>query len=76
MNIKTEIVLLIVYDILGREVATLVNEEKPAGSYEVQFNGNELTSGIYFYQLLVSALQSKDGKAGKYSETKKMILLR
>jgi hypothetical protein len=76
LNIKTEIVLLIVYDILGREVATLVNEEKSAGNYEVQFTGNELTSGIYFYQLLVSALQSKDGKADGYSETKKMILLR
>ena len=49
-----------------REVATLVNEEKPAGSYEVQFTGNGLTSGIYFYQL----------KAGNYSETKKMILLK
>jgi N-acetylneuraminic acid mutarotase len=60
-----------VYDILGREVATLVNEEKPAGSYEVQFNvaqvsRPEIVSGIYFYQL----------KAGDYSETKKMILLR
>jgi hypothetical protein len=76
LNIKTEIVLLIAYDILGREVATLVNEEKPAGSYEVKFTGNELTSGIYFYQLLVSALQNKDGKAGNYSETKKMILLK
>jgi hypothetical protein len=60
-----------VYDILGREVATLVNEEKSAGSYEVQFNtysGNvrNLTSGIYFYRLT----------AGNYTETKKMILLK
>ncbi len=55
-----------VFDILGREVATLVNEEKPVGSYEVQFKGNSLTSGIYFYQL----------KAGDYSETKKMIFLK
>jgi len=55
-----------VYDILGREVATLVNEEKPMGSYEVQFISNGLTSGIYFYQL----------KAGDFVETKKMILLR
>lgn len=59
-------VILKVYDILGREVTTLVNEEKPAGIYEVQFIGNELTSGIYFYQI----------NAGEYSETKKMILLR
>ena len=59
-----------VYDILGRQVATLVNEEirqrQTAGEYEVEFNAAELPSGIYFYQL----------KAGQYSETKKMILLR
>lgn len=58
-------VTLKVYDILGREVATLVNEEKPAGEYEVEFNGTNLPSGIYFYQL-----------ARQYSETKKMILLK
>ena len=61
-----QIVTLKVYDLLGREVATLVHEEKPAGSYEVEFNGNELPSGIYFYQL----------KAGDYSETKKMVLMK
>jgi hypothetical protein len=55
-----------VYDLLGREVTILINEEKPAGSYEVEFEGDGLTSGIYFYQL----------KAGDYIETKKMILLR
>jgi len=48
------------------EIAPLVNEEKPAGSYEVQFEGSGLISEIYFYQL----------KAGEYSEIKKMILLR
>ena len=63
---KPELVSLKVYDVLGREVAVLVNEEKSQGSYEVQFIGNGLTSGIYFYQL----------KAGNYSETKKMILLK
>jgi len=63
---QTEFITLKVYDILGREVATLVNEEKPAGSYEVQFTGNGLTSGIYFYQL----------KVGVFTEAKKMILLR
>jgi hypothetical protein len=51
---------------LGNEVASLINEEKPAGEYEVQFNGNELTSGIYFYQL----------KAGNFVETKKMVLMK
>ena len=59
-------VTLKVYDVLGREVATLVNEEKPAGEYEVEFDGSALTSGIYFYRL----------KAGEFSETKKMILLK
>ena len=67
---QTGFVSLKVYDILGREVATLVNEEKPAGSYEVEFNPassiKNPASGIYFYQL----------QAGNYSETKKMILLR
>jgi len=58
-------VTLKVYDLLGREITTLVKEEKPAGEYEVVFDGTALPSGIYFYQL----------KAGEYSETKKMILL-
>jgi hypothetical protein len=60
------LVTLKVYDILGREVATLVNEEKPAGEYELEFNAANLPSGIYFYQL----------KAGEFTETKKMVLLR
>jgi hypothetical protein len=47
-------------------VATLVNEEKPAGNYEVEFNASGLSSGIYFYKL----------QAGSFVETKKMILLR
>lgn len=55
-----------VYDVLGNEVATLVNEEKSAGSYEIEFDGNELTSGIYFYRI----------QAGNFVETKKMILLK
>jgi len=55
-----------VYDILGKEVATLVNEEKPAGIFNVDFNASHLASGIYYYQL----------KVGGFIETKKMILLR
>ena len=60
-----------VYDNLGREIITLVNEKKLADSYEVQFDshsvkGRNLTSGIYFYQLI----------AGDFSETKKMVLLK
>jgi Photosynthesis system II assembly factor YCF48/Secretion system C-terminal sorting domain len=61
-----QFVVLKVYDVLGIEVATLVNEEKAAGSYEVKFNGEGLTSGIYFYQL----------RAGDFIETKKMVLVR
>jgi hypothetical protein len=61
-----QMVTLKIYDILGREIATLVNEEKPAGEYEVGFNAINLPSGIYFYQL----------SAGNFVETKKMILLK
>ena len=59
-------VVINVYDILGGEVAKLVNEEKPAGNYNVEFNGSNLTSGIYFFRL----------QAGDYVDTKKMILLK
>jgi hypothetical protein len=55
-----------VYDVLGREVVILVNEEKPVGSYEVEFNATGLPSGIYFYRL----------QAGDYIETKKMVLMK
>jgi hypothetical protein len=48
---KTLNVKLIIYDILGKEITTLVNENLNPGSYEVTFNGNNLPSGIYFYQL-------------------------
>jgi hypothetical protein len=44
-------VQLVVYNILGKEVAILVNEDKLAGSYTVNFNGSELSSGVYFYTL-------------------------
>ncbi|MEE9448799.1 MAG: hypothetical protein V3V72_02010, partial [Ignavibacteriaceae bacterium] len=68
--------ILKVYDVLGREVVTLVNEEKPAGSYEVEFSATggatSLPSGIYFYQLQVYAPR----RAGDFVETKKMILLK
>ena len=55
-----------IYDVLGNEIATLVNEEKSVGSYQVEFDGAELTSGIYFYRL----------RAGNFTETKKMLLLK
>ena len=63
---KTSFVTLKVYDMLGREVATLVNEDKSVGIYTVNFDGSNLSSGIYFYQL----------KSGSFFETKKLILLR
>jgi uncharacterized protein (DUF362 family) len=59
-------VSLKVYDILGKEVATLVNEEQKTGEYKVNFNAINLSSGIYLYQL----------RAGKYVETKKMVLIK
>jgi len=60
-----------VFDVLGGEVATLISEEKSIGSYEIEFNSHSgsvrnLPSGIYFYQI----------QAGRYVETKKMVLLR
>ncbi|MEP0860283.1 MAG: T9SS type A sorting domain-containing protein [Ignavibacterium sp.] len=68
---ETRNVTLKVYDILGNEIATLVNDYKPAGSYEVEFSGHSdegqnLTSGVYFYRL----------QAGSFIETKKMVLLK
>jgi hypothetical protein len=59
-------VQLKVFDILGREVATLVNEEKPAGSYEFIFNASNLSSGVYIYTLKVNGV----------AYSKSMILLK
>ena len=63
---KAENVSLKVYDVLGREVATLVNEVKPAGAYTVPFNASNLASGVYFYKL----------QAGSFVQTKKMMLVK
>ena len=57
---------LIVFDILGREIETLVNEKLSAGTYEATFNASQYPSGVYFYRL------TADG----FNETKKMILLK
>ncbi|MBK9097334.1 MAG: T9SS type A sorting domain-containing protein [bacterium] len=59
-------VTLKVYDILGNEVGTLVNENKEPGTYEVEFQSNNLTSGVYIYQL----------NSSEFVQTKKMLLLR
>jgi hypothetical protein len=69
-------VSLKVFDILGNEVATLVNGQVDAGKHKVDFDASGLNSGVYFYKLLVSDLQGKDGKAEEFVETKKMILLK
>jgi hypothetical protein len=60
------LVTIKIYDILGDEITTLVNEEKPIGNYEVDFIASNLSSGVYFYKLT----------AGDFIQTKKMILLR
>jgi len=67
------LVTLKVYDVLGNEIATLINEAKTAGEYEIQFDGTGFPSGIYFYQLRATP---SGGQAGSYVETKKMVLLR
>jgi len=59
-------VVLKIYDILGKEIATLVNEKLKAGEYESTFDGSGLPSGVYFYKL----------EAGEYSETKKMLVIK
>ncbi len=70
-NIKSQVsesgfVSLKVYDVLGKEVATVINEEKPSGSYEIEFDATNLPSGVYFYRL----------QAGSFIETKKMVLMK
>ncbi len=59
-------VSLKVFDIIGREVATIVSEEMPAGTYTRQWNAAKMSSGIYFYRL----------QAGSYTQTKKLVLLK
>ena len=63
---NTNMVTIKVYDQLGKQVATLVNEEKPAGNYFVNFNASKLSSGVYFYRM----------QAGSFVETKKLILMK
>jgi hypothetical protein len=63
---QSQVVTLKVYDVLGNEITSLVNEEKPAGEYEVEFSGTDLPSGIYFYTL----------RTGTFFETKKMVLIK
>ena len=57
---------IVVYDVMGREVQTLVNERMSAGTHEVKFDGSMLTSGLYFYKLITEG----------FTETKKMLLIK
>jgi plastocyanin len=59
-------IILKVYDILGNEIAVLVNEEKQAGNYQINFDASKLTGGVYFYQL----------RTNSFVDTKKMILMK
>ncbi|NNJ53696.1 MAG: T9SS type A sorting domain-containing protein, partial [Ignavibacteriaceae bacterium] len=65
-GVEGSLVVLKVYDVLGNEIITLVNEEKQPGTYELDFNARGLPNGMYFYTL----------KVGSFSETKKMVLLK
>ena len=67
-------VSLKVFDILGNEVSTLVNEEKPAGTYEIILNATNLPSGVYFYQLRAVDPSTSSGQG--FIQTKKMLLLK
>jgi hypothetical protein len=65
-NIGEGLVTLKVFDISGKEVATLVNEQLQPGTYETDWNASSFSSGVYFYKIV----------AGKFSETRKMILMK
>jgi hypothetical protein len=64
--VNTGDVRLIVYDIMGKEVQTLVNERLQPGTYETSFDGSALNSGVYFYKLVT----------GGFTETKKMLMIK
>ena len=62
---QKSIVIIKVFDILGNEIETLVNEDKPVGTYEINWYADNLPTGIYFYKL----------QTGDFGETKKMVLM-
>lgn len=63
---KDGLVQIKVYDVIGREVMTLVNEQQSAGTYETVFNATSFASGIYFYKI----------QSGNFVETKRMMLIK
>lgn len=62
----SSLVTLKIYDVLGNEVATLINEKQNAGTYKVEFDGSKLSSGVYYYQL----------RTNDFMHTKKMLLIK
>jgi len=63
---KGENIKIIIYDVTGNEVNVLLNEFRQAGNYEINFNSNTLSSGIYFYRIL----------SGEFVQTKRMVLIK
>jgi hypothetical protein len=63
---KTGFVNIVVYNLLGKEVGTIVNQQLNAGSYSVDFNGEKLSSGTYFYRL----------QSGDFTDTKRMLMIK
>jgi photosystem II stability/assembly factor-like uncharacterized protein len=73
LNLNSHVILK-VYDILGREISTLVNKNMDAGSYNISWNASKMASGVYFYRLWVNSINNN--QAGNFIETKKMMLIR
>ena len=70
---KSSFTTIKIYNTLGSEVATLVNEQLQPGTYEVEFDGSKFASGVYYYKLIVRQAGSS---TGDYTETKKMVLVK
>lgn len=71
---KASFTKLIVYDLLGREVTTLVNEELKPGTYEADWDASTFSSGVYFYKIIAGDPSTGSGQV--YTETKKMVLMK
>jgi lysophospholipase L1-like esterase len=72
--VDRQLTIIKVYDLMGREVATVVNEVKEPGTHTVQFDGSGLASGVYLYRL--TAQQVNGGQAGAFVQTRRLLLLR
>ena len=67
-------VKLIVYDLLGKEIATLVNEQQAAGNYKVEFDASSFPSGVYFYQIKTADPSTSSGQS--FVQIRKMMFLK